>query len=98
MNVKRLHKFKPVKEIQIEPKIHKTLEIDLHNLFSAGSIAEAHGYAKSIFEDFDKLLKLEQKGKIRSECGCDSPSFMFVYVLDKSVLPELRKIRIVSTH
>jgi hypothetical protein len=89
------HLYKKSYEIQKEPKIFGNREISRHNPIVANSIEEAHKGVKAILEDLDKLLKFEQEGKIRVECGCDSPSFMFVYVLDKSILPEIRKIKIV---
>ncbi len=91
--MKHLYKNKSSERLN-EPKIFGTREISWHNPIVADSIEEAHKKAKAILEDLDKLLKFEQEGKIGAECGCASPSFMFVYVLDKSILPELRKIKI----
>ena len=94
--MKRLVKIKPIEQIN-DPKIFSTREINWHNPIVADSIAEAYGYVKVILEDLEKLKKFEEDGKIKAECGCDSPSFMFVYVLDKSILPEFRKINLVSS-
>jgi hypothetical protein len=93
--MKKLYKIK-TSEQPDEPKIYCTREINWHNPIVADSIAEAYGYVKDTLDDLEKLKKFEEEGKIKAECGCDSPSFMFVYVLDKSILSEFQKIKLVS--
>lgn len=71
-------------------------EIDWHNPIVADTIKEALEQAKPLVQDLEKIAQLEKEGKIEAECGCDSPSFQIITVLDKSIEPELQKIAIVS--
>ena len=71
-------------------------EINLHNSIVADSFKEALEIAKSILADLEKLAKLEKEGKIKGECGCDSPSLQSITIIDKSIEPELQKISLVS--
>jgi hypothetical protein len=96
--LRKLEEIKPIEQEFTDQRIYCTHEIDWHNLIVADSIAEAHRYVKSILEDLEKLLKFEQEGKIKAECGCDSPSFQIINVLDKSIEPELQRLAIVSCH
>lgn len=92
--MKKLHKIKQF------PKLVKVknYEIDHHNDIVADTMAEAYDQAKSILDDRKKLLEWEKEGKIEAECGCVSPSFQIITVLEKAIEPELQKIGIVSCY
>ena len=92
--MKKLQKIKqPAKLV-----IVKNYEIDHHNDIVADTIADAFNQTKSNLEDLTKLLQWEKEGKIEAECGCDSPSFQIITVLDKSIEQDLQKIGIVSCY
>jgi hypothetical protein len=76
----------------------KTYFLYWHNPVVTNSASEAYDKVKSILEDIGKIAQLEKEGKIGAECGCDSPSFQIITVLDKSIEMELQQIGIVSCY
>jgi hypothetical protein len=81
-----------------KPVIKKNYEISWHNPVVANTISEASEQAKVILAGLEKLAQWEKKGKIEVECGCDSPSFQIITVLDTAIKQELQKIGIVSCY
>lgn len=73
-------------------------ELCWHDPIVANTIKEALEQVKSYILDLEKLAQLEKEGKIEAECGCDSPSFQIIHVLDKSIEPDLQKLAIVNCY
>lgn len=91
--------MKKLQKIKQPPKVVKVnYEISWHNPIVANTASEAYDQAKLILGDLEKLAQWENEGKISLECGCDSPSFQMIEVLNESIEPELQKVGIVSWH
>jgi hypothetical protein len=70
--------------------------VQLHKCLVADSMDEATKKIKLIAEEFQKLEVWEKDGKIKVVDDLDKLGFKGVYVTDDSIVPEIRRMQVVT--